>query len=154
MVCVPVACRVRTLLAGIYEFGISGSFLRQSPDAEVPGKSNQVNARPRMLAIRVLLVAWSLRDDVVLMQIMFGHFARGLFALDFSGAKFSAKLQPLRILNTHQLPRNGASDEPGRWLCWVIPAPSFILRGCHPLVKACRSTPPPVSSADETSLRA
>jgi hypothetical protein len=74
-----------------YEFGIPGSSCGNLRNAEVPEKRNQVNARPPVLAIHALLVALSRRDDVVLAPIMFRHFAKGLFALDFSGAKFSAK---------------------------------------------------------------
>jgi hypothetical protein len=57
-------------------------------DAQVPQEGDQVNARPPVLAIHVLQVALSLRDDVVLAQILFRHLAKGLFAFDLSSAEF------------------------------------------------------------------
>ena len=61
-------------------------------DVQVPEERDQVNARPPVLAIHVLLVALSLRDDIVLAEILFRHVAKGLFAFDLSSAEFSAEL--------------------------------------------------------------
>ena len=62
-------------------------------DAQVPEERDQVNARPPVLAFYISLVALPLGDDVVVVQVMCRDFAKGLFAFDFSGAKFSALLQ-------------------------------------------------------------
>jgi len=61
-------------------------------DAEVAEQRHQVDAASPVLAVDVLFVTLSLGDDVVLMQVVFGHVAKHLFALDLSGAESSAKL--------------------------------------------------------------
>jgi len=45
-----------------------------------------------MLAVHISLVALSLGDDVVLVQVAFRYLAKGLFALDLASTEFSAKL--------------------------------------------------------------
>ena len=61
-------------------------------DSQVSEERHQVDATSPVLALDVLLVTLSLRDDVVLVKVVFRDLAKGLFTLDLSSAEFPAKL--------------------------------------------------------------
>jgi hypothetical protein len=58
----------------------------------VYGLDYEPRARSPVLAVHISFVALSLGDDVVFVEILLRHLAKGLFALNLASAKFSAKL--------------------------------------------------------------
>src|SRR5262249_47117400 len=58
--------------------GLAGSFLR---DGQFSEERQQPHARTPVLSVHVLLVASSVRDDVVLAKVLFRYFVEGLSLL-------------------------------------------------------------------------